>query len=40
MCLNMKKLFIYTGLFSILILGRYGCKKYLTTEVVGQYPES
>jgi len=36
----MKKLFIYAGLFSILMLGALGCKKFLTTEVVGDYPDT
>jgi starch-binding outer membrane protein, SusD/RagB family len=36
----MKKLFIYTGLFSILMLAAAGCKKFLTTEVVGDYPDT
>ncbi len=36
----MKKSFIYTGLLSILILSAAGCKKFLTTEVVGDYPDT
>jgi hypothetical protein len=36
----MKKNFIYSLMFSILIVGGIGCSKYLTTEVVGDYPDT
>lgn len=36
----MKKKFVYTGTIAVILFVSAGCKKFLNTEVVGQYPES
>src|SRR3984893_17775983 len=37
---KMKKFFIYSSLFSILLIAGISCKKFLTTEVLGDYPDT
>ena len=37
---RMKKLFVYSGIIALISLALPGCKKFLNSEVVGQYPES
>ena len=36
----MKKFFIYTSFFSLLVIGEISCKKFLNTEVLGDYPDT
>jgi len=36
----MKKSILYSGLIGLLFFSETGCKKFLTTEVVGNYPET
>jgi len=36
----MKKFFIYSSFFSVLIIGGIGCSKFLDTEVLGDYPDT
>src|SRR5580765_152932 len=38
--MRMKKWFVYTGITALIFCALTGCKKFLNSEVVGQYPES